>query len=258
MKIAIIGGDRRFDLLAERLAARHDVLRDPAAEQLGDADAVVTQNPVRGGHTNMAEILANAPADAHLILHGSGRQGIPADRVCTDLLEIEEFVEQNAVLTAEGAISAAMQATQGALTGSVCLIIGYGRIGRALAGMLQGLGAQIMVAARRPDVRLQAKADGAEIFDTGEGTLAGAVALADYVFSTPPALLLTEKVLANVRQGVPVIDLASPPYGVDADAAQRLGVNAWRESGVPGRYCPAAAAGLMETAIERLLAGPVG
>jgi len=258
MKIAIIGGDRRFDLLAEKLAARHDVLRDPAAEKLADVNVVVAQNPVRGGKTDMAEILANTPIDVHLILHGSGRRGIPADRKCTDLLEMEAFVEQNAVLTAEGAISAAMQATQGSLTGSMCLIVGYGRIGRALARMLRGLGAQVMVAARKPDVRLQAKADGAEIFDTREETLTGAVTLADYVFSTPPALLLTEKILENVRQGVPVIDLASPPYGVDMEAAQRLGVNARRESGVPGRYCPEAAAGMMEAAIERVLAGPVG
>ena len=50
---------------------------------------------------------------------------------------------------------------------------------------------------------------------------------------------------------VPVMDLASPPYGVDLVAAQCLGVRAWRESGVPGRYCPLAAARAMADAIDR-------
>lgn len=257
MKIAIIGGDGRFDVLAELLAERHEILRNPAAELLADVGAVVTQNPVRGG-MEMAEILAHMNPKAHLILHGSSKCSIPVNVACTDLLEVEDFVQQNAVLTAEGAICAAMQATPGALNGSRCLVVGYGRIGKALTGMLLGLGAQVTVAARRPEVRLEARENGAEICDTREETLAEAVALADCVFSTPPTLLLTEKVLENVQPGVPVIDLASPPYGMDLAAAQKLGVNAWRESGVPGRYCPSAAAGLMAGAIERLLAGPVG
>lgn len=250
MKIAIIGGDRRFDILAERLAVRHDVLRDPTMDRLADRDAVITPRLT-------ADLLAHMPREAQSILHG-GNEDIPAKVRCTDLLEIAEFVQQNAVLTAEGAISAAMQSTAGALTGSRCMVVGYGRIGRALAEMLRGLGAQVTVAARRPEVRLEAQAAGAEVCDTREKTLAEAVALADYVFSTPPTLLLTENVLKGVRQGVPVIDLASPPYGVDLDAAKKLGVHAWRESGVPGRYCPGAAADRMEAAVERLLAGSVG
>ena len=141
---------------------------------------------------------------------------------------------------------------------AACIVIGYGRIGKALTGMLRGLGAQVLAAARRPEIRLQAQKEGMEVCDTRETTLADAAALADCVFSTPPTMLLTENVLKRIRQGVPVIDLASPPYGVDLEAAQKLGVHAWRESGVPGRYCPGAAAGLMEAAVERLLAGPVG
>lgn len=257
MRIAIIGGDGRFDVLAGLLSGRHAVLRNPAAEQMSSADAIVTQNPVRNG-MDMEEILRNMRPDAKLILMGSSRCSIPADVDCTDLLEQEEFVQPNAVLTAEGAICAAMQATKGALWGSRCMVVGCGRIGKALAGMLMGLGAHVMVAARNPEVRLEAKKRGAEACGTDEQSLKRAVALADFVFATPPAVLLTEAVLENVRPGVPVIDLASPPFCVDMAAAQRLGVKAWRESGLPGRYCPMAAAGLMADCVEKLLCGPVG
>lgn len=257
MKIAIIGGDGRFDVLAQLLGERHAVLRDPAAEQLVDVDCIVTQNPVRNG-MEMEQILCHMSPQAKLILMGSSRCSIPDAVDCIDLLEQPDFVEPNAVLTAEGAICAAMQATKGALWGSRCLVVGYGRIAKALTGMLTGLGAQVIVAARKPDARMAAKACGAESCGTDETSLGKAIALADYVFATPPAVLLTQPVLESVRPGVPVIDLASPPFCVDLAAAQRLGVKAWRESGLPGRYCPLTAAALIADCVERRLCGPLG
>lgn len=227
MRIAVVGGDRRFDLLAERLARRHDVLRDP--EDLMDVEMVVAKD------------VTAVPAGGALITMGGA--GV-------DLMRDEEFVRRNAVLTAEGAICAAMRATEGALAGSRCFVIGFGRIGRALAGMLKGFEASAIVAARRKESRCEAQQLGLEACGADAAELKAQVARADFIFSTPPAMLLTEDVLRAVRKGVPVIDLASPPYGVDLEAAQRLGLRAWRESGVPGRYCPEAAAALMEEFIE--------
>ena len=52
-------------------------------------------------------------------------------------------------------------------------------------------------------------------------------------------------------EGTGVIDLTNAPYGVDLDAARRMGVRAWREPGLPGRYCPQSAAEAILRAIER-------
>ena len=66
------------------------------------------------------------------------------------------FVRENASLTAEGALCAAMACQDGALQGQHCLVIGYGRIGQALTRMLRGVGAGVTVAARREESRILA------------------------------------------------------------------------------------------------------
>lgn len=222
MKTAVVGGDKRFDRLAELLAESHRVFRNP--EDLSGMDWVIAKGNV------------SVPPGVGLITLGGGGCGI-------DMLQDEAFSRENAHLTAEGAVCAAMQAAEGAIFGSCCLVVGYGRIGQALTGILLGMGAHVIAAARREAAREAAQSAGAEV--CGMPELSGAAARADYIFSTPPAMVLTEAVLRHVREGVPVIDLASPPYGVDLRAAQALGVRAWRESGVPGRYCPDAAAKCM-------------
>ena len=67
----------------------------------------------------------------------------------------------------------------------------------------------------------------------------------------PQAQVLDEAALAAVDAGAELIDLASPPYGFDVDAARALGLNAWREPGLPGRYCPLSAARVLYGAVIR-------
>ena len=57
-------------------------------------------------------------------------------------------MRRNAALTAEGALFAAMRAQERALGDCDCLVIGWGRIGRALTEMLVALGARVTVASR--------------------------------------------------------------------------------------------------------------
>ena len=55
---------------------------------------------------------------------------------------------RNAVATAEGAIAEAVLHSDGTLHGAACLVIGFGRVGLALAQRLRGLSAHVTVAAR--------------------------------------------------------------------------------------------------------------
>ena len=241
MRLAVRGADRRLDFLARLWMDRHQVYRDPASGVLAGMDAVVAIRP-------RAEDLVHMRAGAHLFRIG-GAGAAPAGVIDVDLMQDPDFVRDNAHLTAEGALYAAMQAGDDALMGSVCLVVGYGRIAQALVRMLTGFGARVIVAARRAEARQAAVEAGADATDMAG--LPHAAAQADFVFSTPPETVMGAAELSRVRSGVPVMDLASPPYGVDLAAAQRLGVRAWRESGVPGRYCPLAAARAMADAIDR-------
>ena len=57
--------------------------------------------------------------------------------------------------------------------------------------------------------------------------------------------------VAEAKPNALIMDLASPPYGVDLHAAWNLGLRAWREPGLPGRYCPESAARALARAILR-------
>jgi len=68
-----------------------------------------------------------------------------------DYAKAETFAIRNAIPTAEGAIQLAMQELPVVLMRLPCLILGAGRVSRALQPRLKALGAEVTVAARRCD-----------------------------------------------------------------------------------------------------------
>ena len=153
------------------------------------------------------------------------------------------FEELNAMPSAEGAIFAAMQKANHTLCASNCLIIGPGRIGKELARMLLGIGAKVFMAARREEA-LKAAADMGCI-PVPMDALPIAAREVDILFNTAPSPVAGEAVMAALPHHALAIDLASAPFGIDLAAAQRHGINAWREGGIPGKYSPLTAAKLL-------------
>ena len=158
----------------------------------------------------------------------------------------EQFTRENAILTAEGAVHAAMTYLDTAIGGQSCLVIGYGRIGRALAGMLRGIGARVTVAARRPESRKAAGENSVSLNGMIE-----ALPHIGILFNTVPAPVLPASALGLLPHGALLLELASPPYGFDLNAARKMGLNAHLESGLPGRYCPRSAAEALLRFMER-------
>ena len=166
--------------------------------------------------------------------------------VLKNILQDARFTQENAILTAEGAIFAAMRQMDFALCRAHCAVIGYGRIGRALTDMLRGLGAQVTVAARRMESRAVAGPDSIPMDE-----LPLLFPNIQVVFNTVPAQIIHNEWLKKLPEDALVIDLASPPYGLDLSFAQGMGLRAWVEGGVPGRYCPKSAAAAMLDYLER-------
>lgn len=172
----------------------------------------------------------------------AGEKGWRLFRVLKD----EAYTLCNAVLSAEGAVFAAMRQADFSLHQAACIVIGYGRIGKALTGMLRGLGAKVTVAARRRESRDEA----------GKGSIAMeelplSLPHAQLIFNTVPAPILGKEHLSLVNKDTLLIELASPPYGIDLSAAQEMGLRAWGEWGIPGRYCPKSAAQILTDYLER-------
>ncbi len=170
-----------------------------------------------------------------------------------DICENETFNYLNAVPTAEGAIALAMSNTPVTLDGSQCLILGYGRIGRCLSRRLRALGASVTVAARKEKDRAEAASEGMVPVDYS--TLSSLAESFDGVFNTVPTTVLNEEVLSHLRSGVPVIELASKPGGVDAVGAIRHGTRVISAQSLPGRVAPVTAGKIIARCVLDLTAG---
>ena len=103
-------------------------------------------------------------------------------------------------------------------------MVGQGTIGAVLARYLVALGAHTHVAARNPEQLAAAYVAGAAPHALAE--LPELAPRLDLLFSTVPARVVGEDVLARLPKSALVVDLAAPPGGIDFDAAKRLGINA--------------------------------
>ena len=140
----------------------------------------------------------------------------------------------------------AMEQADFSLSGARCMILGYGRIGKALQKMLLGLGAKVTVAARREESRLAAGRDSIPFCD-----LTSHLHEMQVIFNTVPARVLEKEELSCIPKDALLLELASPPYGMDLTAAGEMGLHAWGEWGIPGRYCPKSAANILFDYMDR-------
>lgn len=275
MIFSVFGGDDRSVYLAKLLRRDCHTVRTFALESalpdceespeaaLSGTDCIVLPLPCgQGGVLNAPHSAAEHRFD---VLLASAAPGTPvcAGRVTAELREVcaacglplhdyypdECFTLKNAELTAEGALSLLLSAPW-ALRGSRVLICGFGRIGQMLAGMLLPLGCRVTVAARRREARALALALGCAALPIDPEAL-GAERW-DAVVNTIPAVLFGAEALKGFGRAQ-LIELASPPYGFDFDAAKVLGREIILASGLPGKSAPYSAAQALRDAIYEIL-----
>lgn len=163
----------------------------------------------------------------------------------------EDFQLKNAVPTAEGAIALAMKELQTTLFGANTLIVGYGRIGRYLANVLKGLGANVSVVTRSLKSRALAEINGIKAvgFDKFDSPLSGA----DIIFNTVPFIVMREREIKAMRPGTTIIDLASLPGGVDEEAAMVYDVHLIHALALPGKVAPISAGRILYETVTSIL-----
>jgi dipicolinate synthase subunit A len=174
----------------------------------------------------------------------------------TGVLAIDYFVREemavlNAIPTAEGAISLAMEELPITLHGARVLVIGYGRTGKILAHRLASLGCDVTVSARKYSDFAWIEAYGYRYTDTNG--LGSDLSRYDLIFNTVPALVLNRERLSYLKKDALVIDLASKPGGVDFDAAQELGSNVIWALSLPGKCSPLTSGRIIRDTIYHIL-----
>jgi dipicolinate synthase subunit A len=109
----------------------------------------------------------------------------------------------------------------------------------------------VCAAARSHDQRALAETMG---LDTeGLDRLSDRLCAYDLVINTVPAPVLGRAELTAMKEGAPVIDLASRPGGVDFSAASALGVKAIHALALPGKEAPVTAGRDLRDTVYHLL-----
>ncbi len=281
-KFSIIGGDLRNVKLAESIAEAGNSVNiygfDKASFDIKFNQSNTIEEAIKGSDVVIGPIPCsndnesiNAPFHSDKIMihdlfkHMDKNQLFIAGRisdkivhhaqVCNvynvDMLDREEMAVLNAIPTAEGAIQIAMEEMPITLHNSNALILGYGRIGKTLAKMLQGIGANVFVEARKYADIAWIKSYGYKPVSLTE--LPQTVKDMNVIFNTIPSIVLNHDILKILNPECLIIDLASKPGGVDFDKAKELGLRAIWALSLPGKVAPVTAAEFIKDTVFNII-----
>lgn len=169
----------------------------------------------------------------------------------TDLLKREEFSVLNTIATAEGTIQIAMEETQRTIHGSNVLVMGFGRIGKVLSKMLDGIGAKVYCEARKNEDISWIKAYGYNPIHLND--LNEHLGKFDVIINTIPFQILDNERLNLVKNEVVIVDLASNPGGVDRKAAREKGLKVIWALSLPAKVAPLTSAEFIKETLYHVL-----
>lgn len=187
---------------------------------------------IKGGG-DLSVLLGELPE--HVKLIGGNLRNVSTDRMI-DLLQDPEYIAKNADITAHCAVKVAMNHLDITLSDCPVLVIGWGRIGKCLATLLRGLGANVTVAARKETDRAMLSALHYNATDTDKiDTTAYRL-----IYNTAPSMILP-----NGAQNSLCIDLASKP-GIGGNDV------IWAR-GLPAKDAPESSGMLIAETVARIL-----
>lgn len=170
-------------------------------------------------------------------IHDSIRKKFEVNHIrYTDFFDDDQVAIMNAIPTAEGSIQIAMEESPRTIFDSNCLVLGYGRCGKILANMLNGLGANTSVTYRKSSDYAYIKAYGFRSIRLDD--LENYISDFHFIFNTIPHLVIDKSKLKKVRDDVLILDLAQAPGGIDYASAEALKINALYCPGLPAKVAP--------------------
>ena len=252
--------------LSEELNGLEGVEMCPTVEEVINAsDVVIGPIPVTSDRRNLSMPFSNIklPVEefinkftAKTLISGSlieDYRKILLDKNVNyiDLQRREEFTVLNTIATAEGTIQIAMEETSRTIHGSNVLVMGFGRIGKVLSKMLDGLGAKVYCEARKNEDIAWIKAYGYEpvhLNDLNEN-----LNKFDVIINTIPFTVLDSERLNLVKKDVVLIDIASNPGGIDRKAAKEKELKLIWALSLPGKVAPLTSAEFIKETIYHVL-----
>ena len=278
-KIGVVGGDLRIVELAKMLANdKFEVLAygmekakfpgikitNTIEECVKDADIVVGPLPISSNAQDVNMPFSyNKLSIKEFITKLSGKTVIAGaikpemyelakeNKVnLIDIVKREELAVLNAISTAEGALQIAISETSKNLHGNKVLVMGFGRIGKILAKMLDGIGAKVSCEARKTTDLAWIQAYGYERINLID--LKEHLGEFDIIFNTIPYKVLNKENLKETKEDALIIDLASNPGGVDREAVKQLKRKFIWALSLPGKVSPITSAQFMQETLYNM------
>lgn len=284
IKIAVIGGDRREEVMVENLAEKGYkllVLSDRPLKGPGlfissdiekvikDADIVIApmtstdeegflKNTFVEERIQLNSEFFNLMKKEALFLIGfvlPDLKKLLEDKGINyiELSRLDELAILNAVPTAEAAIKIAIEETDITIADSNVLVYGLGKTGLSLAWRLKLLGANTYGVTRNKAAIARGKDLGIKMLTYD--TLAEHLPEMDILFNTVPALIIDRESIALLKEDALIIDLASAPGGTDFTAAREKGIKAILAPGLPGKTAPVTAGKILAELIPDIING---
>ena len=283
-KISIIGGDLRIVKLAEMLAKdefelytyaidkaeslkkiKNIIQCDTIEETIKNGDIIVGSIPLSSNNLEVNTPFSDKTVSLQELAEKIKGKTFIAGNIkkdfldltkdsntkIIDLLDREELVVLNTISTAEGAIQIAMEETTRTIHESNVLVLGFGRVGKILANMLKGIGANVFCEARKNVDLAWIKAYGYEPIRLNE--LENSLGKFNIIINTIPSIILEEKQLEKVNKDCLIIDLASNPGGIDRNSAKKLGIKTIWALSLPGKVAPLTSAEFIKDTIYNIL-----
>lgn len=297
IKMAVLGGDRRQSYALTALAKEgrkisvlglpNDCASDTRGTEITFEDNI--ESALRGASvillpfpTSTDGVRINCPLDSTGVLSDVKLSTITklADKDCVviggkiplafgvlanerglvvcDMLSSEAFEIKNAYITAEAALSIAMNSLSKNIRGARVAVTGFGRIAKQLSRLLGTLGAQVTVAARKDSDLAYASTLGYSCIKIeGERWNNELIHGYDIVYNTVPHRIFDREFLLAVDKKTLLVELASVPGGFDICAAQEFGTNISWALSLPGKYAPESAGAIIAEFVEAVVSKEV-
>lgn len=266
VNIGIFGGDLRQIHLYELLKSKHrkvDILYNRIRKkECLCYDVILLPLPVTkdGKHLLTPFIEENVELETIFKEHKSARffggavskavtqQAAQHSIRIVDYYLDEMLLKKNAALTADGAIELLSDALN---VPQKVMIVGFGRIGKALCDRLNNMNVDFCVTARKESDFQLINALGYRSIETGK--IRNDIGDYSLIINTVPSLVLGEAELRNCKPECRILDLASAPYGTDFNYCDKKHITYDIAPGIPGKLYPAKASNAIFETIEQFL-----
>ena len=268
-KMIILGGDKRFEYVKSCLSDRGFFVSSCVNEsellsETENAKTVILPLPVTrdGMYINGAnpqislKTLTAALKRGDTAIGGTVKPELKAELEKNGVAVFDyydgEMINENAVLTAK-ALPKVFSENGIDFRNMRTVITGFGRTAKATADLFCAEGCDFSVCARSENAEKQARDKRYDFIYLD--ALPERIKDFRLVLNTVPALILNEKLFAEMDGDTVIVDIASAPFGEEESTAKAFSIKLIRALSLPGKYSPRQSGALIAERIESICSG---